>query len=134
MVVPGIFRSGHCTEPAQWEYLRNLGVRGAIKLDMLSEDTDAVAADFGIEVSYHPVSTFQQILVGPNDKDFQVAVGMIKPGTIVHCKNGWDRTGLACGCWRWWYDHWTKEAAYQEMLKFGFHRILFGLSLYWAKA
>jgi protein tyrosine/serine phosphatase len=134
MVEPGIFRSGHCTEPAQWEYLRSLGVVKAIKLDLLSEDTDAMAAAFGIAVEYHPVSLLQQLLVGPNDKDFRSAVAGIKPGTIVHCKNGWDRTGLACGCWRIWYNHWPKENAYQEMLRFGFHRLLLGLSLYWAKA
>ena len=133
LVAPGIWRSGHFTEAAQWEYFAGLGGKRAIKLDTLAEDNDSLAAAFGIEVLYHPISTLQQILLGPNDKDFRQAVSEIIPGTIVHCKNGWDRTGLAIGCFRLWQQKWSKNPARAEMDAHGYHEMLLGLTVYWMR-
>jgi protein tyrosine/serine phosphatase len=41
---------------------------------------------------------------------------------LIHCFHGEDRTGLLVGLYRFYQDKWTPEAAYQEMLKMGFHK------------
>lgn len=49
---------------------------------------------------------------------------------FVHCLHGQDRTGLVIGLYRVFHDRISPHAAYQEMLDFGFHPILFGLNRY----
>ena len=38
---------------------------------------------------------------------------------FVHCQHGENRTGLIMGLYRVQYEHWTPEAAYQEMIADG---------------
>jgi protein tyrosine/serine phosphatase len=53
---------------------------------------------------------------------------------FVHCTLGEDRTGLAIGLYRVFYQNVTPKAAYDEMLSFGFHPILIGLKHYFEEA
>jgi protein-tyrosine phosphatase len=52
-------------------------------------------------------------------------------GVLVHCKNGWDRTGLVIGEYRVLYDNQKPDQAYAEMLRLGFHPLLHGLHEAW---
>jgi protein tyrosine/serine phosphatase len=49
---------------------------------------------------------------------------------FIHCHYGDDRTGLLVGLYRVEVQGWTPAAAYQEMLKDGFHPALIGLANY----
>jgi protein tyrosine/serine phosphatase len=49
---------------------------------------------------------------------------------FIHCLHGQDRTGLAIGLYRVFYQSVSPIDAYHEMLDFGFHRVLFGLNHY----
>ena len=40
---------------------------------------------------------------------------------FVHCLLGKDRTALITGLYRVYYQDWTPEAAWAEMLRSGFH-------------
>jgi protein tyrosine phosphatase (PTP) superfamily phosphohydrolase (DUF442 family) len=131
------WRGGEPPDEAAWKYLRdNLGITRVIQLDPNCEGSGAVATSLGLDVRYHPISWIQQILVGPGDKDFRMAVQELfeTPGPVfVHCLHGQDRTGLAVACYRLWYGKWTKQAARTEMDAGGFHALLVGLLTYWMK-
>jgi protein-tyrosine phosphatase len=56
----------------------------------------------------------------------------------VHCKNGWDRTGLIIAMFRVCHDKYSKSDAYNEMIMNGFstsHRLIWtrGIKSYWEK-
>jgi hypothetical protein len=75
---------------------------------------------------------FEQMTIGkPDVNRLNAAIASIKLGTYVHCEHGQDRTGLIIGAYRVKVEHWTKEQAYQEMLRFGFHPLLRGLCWSW---
>jgi protein tyrosine/serine phosphatase len=50
---------------------------------------------------------------------------------LVHCKNGWDRTGLFVAFWRVLVDGWTCDAAWAEAKEYGYHWFNFGLTKVW---
>ncbi|MGO8925531.1 MAG: hypothetical protein ACLQU3_01215 [Limisphaerales bacterium] len=85
-----------------------------------------------MKLRYHPVETMQQLVTGPDDADFKKAVSETGPGTLIHCDHGFDRMGLAVGCYRL-KEGWNKEAAWQEMTNHGYHEALMGLTHHWGK-
>jgi len=125
-----IYRGGQPTLEG-WGYLKFLGVTNVIKLNENSEASDQPAIDLGMTVRYHPINIADQVMLKPNTKDFLEAVSQITPGTYVHCEHGQDRTGLAVGTYRVMYQHIDKSSAYQEMIVFGFHKVLHGLDDFW---
>jgi tyrosine-protein phosphatase SIW14 len=59
------------------------------------------------------------------------AIGVEKL-VLVHCEHGEDRTGLIIAAYRVKVTGWTKEAAWNEALKFGYRNWLnFGLNQTW---
>jgi len=146
--------AGGVPTPDGWKYIVTLGVTDVWKFDEPEESSDAIAVALGLRVHYYPIGVMQQILVGPNDKDFRQAVKEIYecPTPIfVHCGSvartaqwlkdsndsvagGNDRTGLAVGCYMLWYGGFDKASAFAVMLRYGFHRLLLGLCLYWSRA
>jgi tyrosine-protein phosphatase SIW14 len=128
-VKPGIWRGGQPTAEG-WQYLKSLGVHTSIKLNPVSEASDDLAASNGFTVVYLPITLAQQTIGKPNSNNLYAAVSAMTNGTFVHCLRGQDRAGLAVGAYRVRVDHWTKDAAYQEMADHGFHPLLRGL--YWS--
>ena len=141
-VGPGIWRSGQPTSADQWLYLKSLGITKVIKLNMDGEGSDDGARAAGLtvyELGIEPEGdkdVFDNILntfvkPDPNKVDEAEAIIEVGGGILVHCTHGQDRTGIAIGLHRVLHDHWTKDAAYQEMIKHGFHPELHGLHEFW---
>jgi tyrosine-protein phosphatase SIW14 len=125
-----IYRGGQPTNEG-WDYLKSLGVTTVIKLNELSEGSDAYAESIGMKVYYYPFSISQQIgLKVIPDSLVNGAVNKISNNTYIHCEHGQDRTGLIVACYRLKTGY-TKEQAQQEMLQLGFHKLLIGLWDYW---
>ena len=129
-VKPGVWRGGQPTA-AGWKHLRTLGVKWAVKLNTEHEASDDEAKASGIEVIYLPITLAQQTIGKPRSNTLAAAVSALqRDGTFVHCQHGQDRTGLVVGAYRVRAEHWTKQAAYQEMKAHGYHPLLRGL--YWS--
>lgn len=122
-VDPGIWRCGQTTNVA---YLKSLGITDELKLNTMAEGP--VFA--GLKLHYHPLSIFDQWFHLSNDDVFS-AVADIKPGTVIHCEHGEDRTGLICAVYRVTHDHWTKAQAEKEMIANGFHKEELALWGWW---
>ena len=133
-VSPGIWRGGQ-PDAAGWSYLRSLGVTNVVKLNAAAEGSDADAVKLGMRVVAIPLplDTVEALLKEPKLADIRAATDAIKPGTFVHCSHGQDRTGLVVGAYRVWRCGWEKSAAYEEMLKLGFHPSMVGLERFWSK-
>lgn len=129
-VEEGVWRGGQPTAEG-WAYLRSLGVTNTIKLNPVSEGSDDLALSNGIQVLYFPITTIQQTLDEPKEETVYDAALSITNGTFVHCTHGEDRTGLVVGVYQVRVRHWTKEAAYKEMMDHGFHPSLLGLYRFW---
>ncbi len=144
IVEPGVYRGGQ-PDKEGWRYLYSLGVREDLKLNSEAEGSDDYARSLGMQVYYEPITLPQQMGWAPLDREtiFQdvwrmsgSAVASARPISLqrpifVHCKNGWDRTGLVVGAYRVWVCGWTKDRAETEMLARGFHRELKGLEKCW---
>ncbi len=52
---------------------------------------------------------------------------------LVHCLKGKDRTGLIIALYRYFYQDWSRDMAYKEMLDNGFNTKLIGLKWYFKK-
>ncbi len=141
-VEAGIWRSGQPTTVEQWKYLYSIGVRHVVKLNFASEGSDDPAASVGMIVhtlSIEPngdTDLFDAIsgtFIRPDEGLLEQAERILEQGggVLVHCTKGQDRTGVVVGRYRVTFDHWTKEAAYSEMLAHNFHPLLHGLSESW---
>jgi protein tyrosine/serine phosphatase len=137
-----LWRSGQPTTAEGWAYLRSLGIRHVIKLDDESEGSDALAVAAGMTVHVLTIEPIGDrdvwddifgVFKSPDSQKVLEAETIIanEGGLLVHCKNGWDRTGLIIGIHRVLHWGWSKEAAYREMLRRGFHPELYGLQHYW---
>jgi len=72
----------------------------------------------------------------PREKNVQAILECMNDPSLqpiyVHCMLGMDRTALIVGLYRMYYQNWTPNAAWQEMLHNGFHQhwSLLGLKHY----
>lgn len=135
-VRPGVYRGGQPTEEG-WAYLRSLGIKTVVKLDLPSEGSDDAAQKLGMTVvdASGPPATFRNFLGAPKPERISLALQTLEDEkhwpVFVHCRHGQDRTGLVIGLFRVLHDGYTKAAAYQEMRLNGFHRSLIGLRRVW---
>lgn len=129
-----VYRSGQPDNNGEGlVYLHFIGITDIVKLDEDSEGSDAAAKLLGIRVHYFPITFRQQMGIDPIDVVAleRLIDSLPSYGVEVHCKNGWDRTGLFCALWRMRKDGWSKVASEQEMIALGFHRSLAGLWWTW---
>ena len=130
-----IFRGAQPVASEDWQFLKDLGVEQVIKLNEDSEGSDDGALDLGMILYKCPISALSQAVPGIVTPDwFQDAVGFISPGTFIHCEHGQDRTGLVVALYRFWEQKWPKSLAEAEMIRHGFHKLLFGLWEAWERA
>jgi tyrosine-protein phosphatase SIW14 len=129
-VIPGIYRGGQ-PDDAGWNWLKAQGVIRVVKLNLECEGTDVAAEALGMTLFYHPIDKVEQLVFRPKYDEVKAAVGVIQPGTYIHCEHGEDRTGLVVACYRVWSGGWNKELAEKEMDDCGFHWELLGLELFW---
>ena len=144
-----VYRSGQPTAEG-WDYLRTLfdGKRvRVLKLNFDDEGSDEPARlmgwdvrELGIEPRTNPgglIHAVGEVFEKPAhdvwaEIEQQILLMDVTGETyLIHCVNGHDRTGLACGHVRVLLDGWTKEAAHAEMLQLGFHLEMVGLDRQW---
>jgi hypothetical protein len=136
-----IRRSGQPTTKTQWQTIWNDLEQSCpgrphyvIKMNYDDEGSDDLATSVGFIVIKHPIEpandkdVFDNVLntfVEPTDEQMQAIESDIDAhkddGEVDHCSHGQDRTGIAEGEHRVLHDHWTKDQAYAEMVKLGFH-------------
>jgi tyrosine-protein phosphatase SIW14 len=122
VVSDGIFRGGRPTE-AGIDWLATQHVK--VDLD-LENDSDTItaeqgfAAQAGIQFISNPMGT----LSAPSDEQMQEILQTItnpeNQPIFVHCHDGQNRTGLSIALLRVFDQGWTPQAAYNEMMSYGF--------------
>jgi protein tyrosine/serine phosphatase len=130
LVNPCIYRGGQPTDDG-WNWLHQNGIKRVIKLNTEAEGSDVAADALGIEVTYEPIPLLEQIVFRPNYSSVLRAVNAIQINSFIHCEHGQDRTGLIIGCYRVLKNGWNHDQAWTEMLAYGFHPELLGLTLFW---
>lgn len=150
-VESNIWRSGQITSQEGWNYIQTLaGTRHVhvIKLNFDSEGSDAIATTMGFDV--HVLSVQPEgdqdlwddalsVFKGPDPKLIEAALAELRfcrqhASTDIclgHCTHGQDRTGYLFGRYRVEDDGWSKDAAFAEMLSYGFHPALLGVYEAW---
>lgn len=128
-VEPGVYRGGQPTA-AGWTWLAAHGVRVSVKLNY---EPEGAPPGIRVVVASMPPETLRDMEARPKDATVKLALDtMLAGGGIyVHCDHGQDRTGLLVGLYRVAHDHWTRSAAWREMLRDGYHVELLGLDDVW---
>src|ERR1017187_5412053 len=124
-VSPGIFEGSKPTTPAHFDALRARGIRTILSLqqlpwDIYPERRSARKRGF----AYRDVP----ILASPREPSerlvkealLELSDPALRP-IFVHCLLGKDRTAFIMGLYRVYYQDWTPEAAWAEMMRSGFH-------------
>jgi protein tyrosine/serine phosphatase len=138
-VEDGIYRGGQPTSKDSWAYLKSLGIKTVIKLDLAAEGSDEEAGtlDMAVVDASGPPSNASDFLKAPKPEKIKLALDKLKNKSLrpvyVHCLHGEDRTGLIVGLYRVLNNGYTKEQAFKEMLDNGFHTSLHGLNEVWEK-
>lgn len=130
-----LYRGGQPSRDG-WLLLASLGVKTIIKLNYPDEGQDD-APGFKIIACSMPPKDFWQAIGTPGlaacVAAARAAIDALARDEVVylHCLHGQDRTGLISGMIRVMFCGWTCEAAYAEMLKFGYHPELHDLHETW---
>lgn len=122
-----IYRGGQPEDDEGWNFLKSIGVANVLKLNLEGEGTDIPATALQMNLSYYPISTWQQLFGPINRVWMDSAIGTIRQATFIHCEHGQDRTGLAVAIYRL-RTGWLKIQAWNEMIAHHFHPILHGLT------
>lgn len=128
----GIVEPGKIYRSAQpdWEnplFDKNLlGIKTVLNLREHSEKEEVEKASiFSVEF---PLNVFTNIKIS----DFDHMVGLINATIhqpiLVHCRQGHDRTGVICACYRMAIDGWSYEEAEEEMKSYGYNELWFILT------
>lgn len=151
MVEPNIYRSGQITTNEGWDYIAKLAngrTVHVIKLNFDTEGSDELAVKRGFDVKVLAIQPegdqsvwddFRSVWATPDPLKVDTALAQLAfckshPDTdfcLGHCTHGQDRTGYVFGKHRVLNDHWTKAAAYTEMLTHHFHPELHGVHEAW---
>ncbi|MEI8347869.1 MAG: tyrosine-protein phosphatase [Pseudomonadota bacterium] len=134
-VSEGIYR-GPRPALTDLQHLQQMGIRTVINLDNVTSvfkwEKEQVE-NLGMTFINHPLSGFwapkksvmEQVLKELDDPNLYPI--------YLHCKHGQDRTGLAIGLYRVFYQGWTPAKSYSEMRYYGFHPILFPLKMFFRR-
>lgn len=134
-VSPGIFRGARPGSEGL-QFLKTLNINTVLDIE---NDSNAIAdeEEQAATLGYHFIAVPLSGFFAPKDGDIQKILKIISDPksypVFVHCKHGEDRTGLTIGLFRFFYEKWTAEKAYQEMLDKNFHPALFPLDSYYRK-
>lgn len=142
----GLYRGGH-PDAGGMAYLKSLGVKRIVNLevgdfveafpwDIDHELSDAEKA--GITELRYPMSAFEAAVSDRFDRQMDEIEALLATATpddpiYVHCKHGQDRTGLVIGLERVLDEHWDPQAAFDEMVRIGFHTGFIGLDEYFER-
>lgn len=129
-VAPGIYRGPAPQTEADYQMLKELGVRTVLNLRKVHRREIAYEgrrlAALGISHRHVPTAYFP-----PSDDSVARALQVISDFSLhpiyVHCKHGKDRTGLIVGLFRVRHQGWSGNRAYVEMTRMRFNPRLAGL-------
>jgi protein tyrosine/serine phosphatase len=123
-VSPGIFRGSQPTTQADFDFLKARGVRTILSLQTLPwhSATERRNAHHN-EIEYRNVH-MMAFPLAPSERRVKEALLTLTDPSLhpifLHCKLGRDRTSMIVGLYRVYYESWTPEAAWDEMLRDGF--------------
>jgi tyrosine-protein phosphatase SIW14 len=134
-VTPGVLYRGAIPTQNGFEALKRLGIKTDISLLLPTERHSAIvrerkdAAAAGIRLVYRPmVGGWDRI----DEKEVENVLDIIRnpdnQPVYVHCRFGWDRTGMVVALHRVLNEGKDPSEAWREMLQYKFHRIWLGLS------
>jgi protein tyrosine/serine phosphatase len=126
----GIVKAGAIYRSAQpdWELhnLEKLKIKTVLNLRKSSEKDDVETFQMrSIEV---PLNVFDNIDATEFDRVIDTMNNSDLQPLLVHCRQGQDRTGVICACYRLRIDGWSLEEAEEEMQSYGFNDLWFMLS------
>ncbi len=124
-VSPGIFEGPKPRTQADFDALKASGVRTILSLQQLPWDVapeQRQARRNGL--AYRDVPILASPLQ-PSEKVVKEALLILADASLrpiyIHCLRGADRNTFIVGLYRVYYDDWTPQAAWEEMLRSGFH-------------
>ena len=134
-VVPGIYRGSEPTELADWQKLKDLGVKWTLDLETgnrVMNDGNPfaeinIAKEYGIAATLFPLNEFNP----PTKQQLQITLSLLdisQTGGLpvyVHCRAGVDRTGMVIANYRMKVQGWSKDQAVKEMKALGMHWFLY---------
>lgn len=132
-----VYRGPQPYTPAQWAYLKQIGIRTVCKWNYDDEGSDQGAIDTGMTVIKVPMPPRDvwQAVGRPDLTDVLRGAALLAESSLYpifeHCTYGHDRTGIVTGVWRVEYCNWPHEQAFQEMMEYGFHPELLNLMWTW---
>lgn len=131
----GVYRGGQPNSPDGWSYLKNIKkIITVVKLNPETPDeSDEEAKRLGMTVieARLPPQSFSEWGNKPDKDNIRKAINALmdesKWPIFVHCTHGQDRTGLIIAMFRVIHDGYSKDEAFEEMIKlgFGWHRHIF---------
>lgn len=134
-----IARGGQPQDAAACKWLVDNGYTTWIKYSYEREASSKTCEAAGIIVLHFemPPSDARDFVERPKLSVVKAAVAALlacrdgKKKCFEGCLHGWDRTGLLTALYRWLSGELDREAAWQEALAMGFHRIYHELSDVW---
>ena len=117
-----LWRSGQPYTDADWQEIASLGVRRVLKMNV--EESDDLALRHGLSVEPLLMADGDGQRIGGARIDlFERGDALLcEPGPwLVHCHEGKDRAGMVVARYRVLRCGWSKQAAYDEWLRMGFH-------------
>lgn len=135
-IAPGVFRGGRPSKRDLRWLQREKGLKTIVNLENRRSPVERErkwAADLGIEYIESPMHWDRE----PSDEQVDAIHDLMNDPAnhpiFIHCKHGQDRTGIVMALYRVFYQNWTPEAAYDEMVDIGFRRFLKALEDYYIR-
>lgn len=124
-VAPGVFEGCLPVTEKDFQTLHQNGIRTVLSLETLIYHISPerkLARQAGITFRNVPILPS---IVRPREQRVKEALLIINDASLhpifVHCLVGDDRTSFIIGLYRMYYQNWTPDAAWREMLNSGFH-------------
>ncbi len=126
MVTPGLLRGGQPSLQGL-TLLKQAGVKTIVNLrneEILVNQEATQTRSMGLNYVSIPMDVFNR----PSDAAVQQFLAVVcdpsNQPVYVHCLHGQDRTGTMCGIYRLTQQGWPLDAAYNEMVSYGFKPFL----------
>jgi protein tyrosine/serine phosphatase len=126
-----LYRGDRPVTDTDWRTLQKLGIQRVINLEggimqLITHEANGEARSawtYGME-SWH---VGMNSIFPPRSADVATVLAIVAPyesmkPTLIHCKEGRDRTGFVIAAYRMQHQKWDFGAAVEEMKRNGFHR------------
>lgn len=127
VVDPDIMRGSHPSGKALALLKEYAGVKTILSLHDKKQDNEwekQAAEKLGITFINIPMNGIKEQDIGTIERCLKIIDNKANQPIFVHCYEGKDRTGMVFAAYRIKYDHWSFSDAFNEMLGYGYHRVL----------